>query len=185
MNLLRCFLEGKMLMNKKDISNPMYGKRHTEETRKKMSENHVDASGNKNSMWGKFGEKHPRWEKHHSEESRKQMSVAHLGKKLSDETRRKMSENHVAIYGEKHHHWKGNNVGYNGLHYWIRKNKVRTELCEICASKEPREIANISGKYLRDVNDYMWVCCSCHKSYDGIIKNFKGKRKDGQIILEE
>ena len=53
-----------------------------EETRKKMSENHWDCSG----------ENHPMFGKKHSEESKKKMSER--AKNISDEHRRKMSESH-------------------------------------------------------------------------------------------
>ena len=46
------------------------GKKHTEETRKKMSENHYDCSGEKNPMFGK----------HFSEETKRKMRVAKIGK---------------------------------------------------------------------------------------------------------
>ena len=61
---------------------PMFGKHHSEETRKKISENHCDFSG----------EKHPFFGKHHTEESKKKISEKQKGKKLSEETRRKMSK---------------------------------------------------------------------------------------------
>ena len=62
---------------------PNKGKHHTEESKKKMSE----------SRKGLFsGEKHPFFGKHHTEESKKKISEKQKGKKLSEETRRKMSK---------------------------------------------------------------------------------------------
>ena len=62
---------------------PNKGKHHTEESKKKMSE----------SLKGLFsGEKHPFFGKHHTEESKKKISEKQKGKKLSEETRRKMSK---------------------------------------------------------------------------------------------
>ena len=62
---------------------PNKGKHHTEESKKKMSE----------SLKGLFsGEKHPMFGKHHTEESKKKISEKQKGKKLSEETRRKMSK---------------------------------------------------------------------------------------------
>ena len=67
----------------------------TEETKKKMSDNHADFSG----------EKHPMFGKHHSEETKKKMSESRTGEKnpnfgkhFSEETRKKMSESRT---GEK------------------------------------------------------------------------------------
>lgn len=59
----------------KGESNPWYGKHPSDETRRKMRENHADFSG-KNSP--------------------------NYGKKLSDETRRKISENHADFSGKNH-----------------------------------------------------------------------------------
>ena len=59
------------------------GKRHTEETKKKMRE----------ARKGKYvGENSPMYGKRHSEETKKKMREAHKGKKMSEETRRKMSK---------------------------------------------------------------------------------------------
>lgn len=46
-----------LLVTGKD--HPSYGKHPTEETRKKMSENHCDVSGENNFFYGKTGEKNP------------------------------------------------------------------------------------------------------------------------------
>lgn len=43
---------------------PMYGKHHSEESRRKISENHADFSG----------EKHPMYGKHHSDETKRKLS---------------------------------------------------------------------------------------------------------------
>lgn len=55
------------------------GKKHSEETKRKMSE-------------AMKGERSPWLGKHLSEETRRKMSEVHKGKKFSEETRRKMSE---------------------------------------------------------------------------------------------
>lgn len=64
---------------------PMYGKTHSEESRKKMS---VAAKGRthdvdtcKKMSEAVKGEKNPFYGKHHSEETRKKMSASRLGKK--------------------------------------------------------------------------------------------------------
>ena len=49
------------------------GKRHTEETKRKMSENMM---GEKNPHYGKYGEDNPHYGKHRSEESKRKMSEA-------------------------------------------------------------------------------------------------------------
>ena len=86
-----------MSESKKGKNNPMYGKYHSEETKLKMSE----------SMKGKnAGKNHPLYGKHHSEEAKRKMSKKlkgriswNKGKKLSEETKRKIGE---ASKGRKH-----------------------------------------------------------------------------------
>jgi hypothetical protein len=71
------------------------------------------------------------------------------------------------LVGEKNKNWKGLDVGYGYLHEWIRKNKQKKRRCEICNKQSKNlDAANISGKYARDTNDYMWLCRKCHNRYD-------------------
>lgn len=76
----------KMRDNHYDTSgsnNPFYGKHHTEETKKKLSEMRT----------GQYvGEKSPLYGTHLSEETRQKMSIAKTGTKMSDEAKKKMSE---------------------------------------------------------------------------------------------
>ena len=58
--------------------------------------------------------------------------------------------------------WKGNEVGYTALHGWIRKHKLKPEFCEECSKVPPYDLANISGEYKRDINDFRWLCRRCH-----------------------
>ena len=100
----------------------------SEETRRKLSENHHDCSGEKNPMFGKehseetrrkisnankgvlSGEKNPMFGKHHSEETRRKISNSLKGKPshnkgvpMSEEQKKKLSENMKGkMLGEKH-----------------------------------------------------------------------------------
>lgn len=69
-----------------------YRGRPTEETKKKMSENHAHAKG----------EDHPMYGKHHTEETKRKMSEAQKGKPLSEEHKKKLRENHANNKGENH-----------------------------------------------------------------------------------
>jgi len=80
------------------------------------------------------------------------------------------------IRGEKHRLWKGDLVGYAGLHKWVRKAKLKQKFCERCEEVKPHDVANISGKYKRDVNDFEWLCRKCHIKSDGRLKNLKNQR---------
>lgn len=69
----------------------MYGKKHTEETKMKMSNNHVDVSGKNNPMYGKRGRLNPRFGATHTDDAKLEMSL--IRKKwwngLSEEKREK------------------------------------------------------------------------------------------------
>ena len=101
-----------------------------------------------------------------TEEGRKNLSLAHEGKHLSEEAKRKIS-------GSKNPNWMGDKVGYSALHKWVERHKPKPELCEECRKKPPIDLANISGKYKRDVNDFRWLCRKCHLESDGRINNIK------------
>jgi hypothetical protein len=69
--------------------------------------------------------------------------------------------------GMKNPNWKGDNVGYSGVHKWVRQHKPKPDFCEECGIKPPYDLANISGEYKRDVTDYKWLCRKCHMDSEG------------------
>jgi len=75
--------------------------------------------------------------------------------------------------GKNNGMWKGNQVGYGALHAWIKRHKPKPKVCEICKIKEPYDLANISGEYKRNVNDFQWVCRSCHMKLDGRVQKLR------------
>lgn len=70
------------------------------------------------------------------------------------------------LKNEKHPMWKGNKAGYSAIHDWIRRNKVKPILCEVCNQKKKLQASNISGEYKRDINDFIYVCSKCHSKID-------------------
>ena len=88
--------------------------------------------------------------------------------------------------GEQNGKWVGDNINYYALHIWIRKYKPLEEFCEICGGKDKLELANISGEYKRDVNDFQWLCIRCHVYKDGTVNNLNFNRnKLKSIKLKE
>jgi len=73
--------------------------------------------------------------------------------------------------------WKGDKVGKSPLHRWISKRKAKPKFCEECNKNKPYELSNISGLYLRKIDDYRWLCRSCHMKYD--YKCNMRRRKNG------
>lgn len=150
------------------------GKHPTEETKRKISESHKGRIPWNKGKTGeyKLSEEHKKklseslkgresWikGKNHSEETKKKMSESQKGRHHSEETKKKLS-------GKNNYGWKGDNAGYNSIHIWIRKHKSPQELCSMCGKKVQLQLANISGKYYRDINDFMWLCVKCHRKFD-------------------
>jgi uncharacterized protein YlaI len=86
------------------------------------------------------------------------------GYRPSPETEFKKGDKRIA--GEANTNWKGDDVGYHGVHSWIRRHKPMPSKCEICNDAVPMDAANISGKYLRDFDDWEWLCRKCHFATD-------------------
>jgi endogenous inhibitor of DNA gyrase (YacG/DUF329 family) len=75
--------------------------------------------------------------------------------------------------GEKSSVWKGDKVGYDALHRWIRKTKGEAKYCEVCGLDEIPEgyqryfqWANLDGRYTRDLTTWKRLCLKCHAEYD-------------------
>ena len=135
---------------KRKISIAHFGIKPSAETRKKMSEN-------------RRGKKR----KPHSDETKQKIRLRllgnknNLGNKRTEETKLKVSE-------EKHWNWKGDLVGYWGLHNWVSRQLGKPTQCEFCGTGKARkfEWANKSGNYLRDITDWLRLCTKCHRNYD-------------------
>ena len=73
--------------------------------------------------------------------------------------------------GEGSPHWKGDEVGYYGLHDWVTRHQGQPVGCEECGTDDPvkrYEWANISGEYRRDRSDFRRLCKKCHNDLDGV-----------------
>ncbi len=59
------------------------------------------------------------------------------------------------------------NPSLGALHTWVRERKPKPKHCTRCGVDEPYDLANISGTYKRDIDDYEWLCRKCHMGEDG------------------
>lgn len=111
---------------KKGENHPNWGKQLSDETKKKISEAN---KGENHPMYGRTGEDSPWWGKHHSEESKKKMSEAAKGRTPSEETRRKLSES-----------LKGKNfkdsMTPEAFEEW-RRNNSESKKGKMCGEKNP------------------------------------------------
>lgn len=67
---------------------------------------------------------------------------------------------------------KGENVGLNALHKWLKKRIVKLEKCYSCSETKTLDLANISHTYnpetyTKDIENWLWLCRSCHMKTDG------------------
>ena|SRR3990167_2868482 len=73
---------------------------------------------------------------------------------------------YLAIRGDKNGRWKGDDVGYYALHDWVRSKAGIPKVCKHCGGTNKVQWANMSGKYKRDLTDWMTLCYWCHRKYD-------------------
>lgn len=95
---------------------------------------------------------------------------------------RKRRENIGTVYGKKHGRWKGNNVDIITMHVWLSSWYNKLNICQniYCETKDIKrtEFAKLKGKkYIKDINNYVELCTSCHRKYDFTRKRIIALRK--------
>jgi hypothetical protein len=124
---------------------------------------------------------------------RERLRIAQTGKKLSEETRKKISlatkGSNNPMYG-KHHTERvkqfisklntKERVGYSRLHVRIRNKLSKPQFCQMCNIKPPYDVACITNIYEDDLVNWAWYCRSCHKKYDHQLMRIK--KIGGRII---
>jgi hypothetical protein len=126
----------------------------------------------------------------------RRISEALKGRKHSEETKKKMSISRMGSVpwnkglkgfgsGEKNGMWKGDQVGYFGLHYRIIvKFGKHPSYCELCGARGKKNgrmwsihWANKSGEYKYERSDWFPLCVPCHRAYDDSIAKMWITRK--------
>ena len=147
---------------KEKISQSLLGRKLSKEHREKIRQNNLK---NPRRYW--LGKKRP--------DISRIMSI--YNKKIGRRPLRKIgtqswnkNKKCPQLCGEKNGIWKGDNVSYSGLHYWVSYHLGKPDTCEFCGqnglSGKQIHWANKSGDYLRDLNDWLRLCVSCHIKYD-------------------
>ena len=77
--------------------------------------------------------------------------------------------------------WKGDNVSYRVLHKWVHRHSSIPKVCFTCKRQVKLEASNISGKYLRDLTDWEWLCRKCHMIKDGRLEKLHNKETEEKI----
>lgn len=87
---------------------------------------------------------------------------------------------------DKNINWKGDKVGYFALHNWISRKLGKANKCEANPKHTLTAIrfewANISNKYLRDFNDWIQLCKSCHMKFDNVTQRAWETRKGATFL---
>jgi len=169
------------LARKRQI-NPMQGKHHSLEAKIKIglaSKNregsnlgkHLSPETRKKISLALKGEKNPWWGRHHSKETRLKMQKIATGRCCSEETYKKLRENHADVRGEKNPRWKG------GLSFepyttgWTKLLKESIRLrdcytCQLCGELQNGEKFHIHhidyDKKNCDPRNLITLCCKCH-----------------------
>jgi hypothetical protein len=73
--------------------------------------------------------------------------------------------------------WKGKDAGLQALHIWVSRRKKKPKFCNRCKKQPPRDLANISQKYYRSLNDFEWLCRKCHMRSDGRLERLIKRNK--------
>lgn len=68
---------------------------------------------------------------------------------------------------------------YTTLHDKIRRIKIKPLFCEFCKSNPPLDLSNLSGNYLEQSDDWVYLCRKCHVNYD------RKRKLSDWIILKE
>jgi len=126
-------------------NNPFFGKHHTEESKRKRALNMPDQSGINNPMFNKY----------HSEEAKEKIRQKAIGRKHTNETKKRMSLSHGGT-GIK----KDDDYPYE---YFKIRNKILKRdnyICQLCL-EYGNEVHHID--YDKDNNEEWNLCCSCIK----------------------
>lgn len=90
------------------------------------------------------------------------------GWRHSESSREQMSRIRLARFsGEPIPIQEWDNVGYGGIHSWVRRALGKPKTCVFCGVESNRlQWANKTGKYLREAGDWLRLCGKCHYWYD-------------------
>ncbi len=139
-----------------------YGKKHTEETKRKISESRKRfyKNGGHSSFYGKP----------HTEEIKRKIALSRMGEKnwaKRPDVRKKISESKKGLWDkEKNPNWVGGKKKY-----WKKQAKIRDNYtCQKCGLYDPKivDADRIKPEYkfpelALDLNNIITLCPNCHK----------------------
>lgn len=86
-------------------------------------------------------------------------------------------------FGDKNPQWKGENVGKDAIHDYIKWYLPKPKYCYSCFKVTRKlDLTNISQQYLRKFSDWEWLCRKCHMKKDGRLENLNNLNKGDNIV---
>lgn len=89
------------------------------------------------------------------------------------------------VTGNLNPKWKGEKVGYWGVHTWVQRRMGKARFCVDCGSSKTVQWANISKEYKRRLNDWKSLCSVCHRKFDNITKLEKSDAEQIKILYQK
>jgi hypothetical protein len=76
---------------------------------------------------------------------------------------------HTETKGVRNPMWRGDKAGYTSTHDWLYLRLGQPSFCEGCGKEDKKkyEWANLSGECKRVKTDWIRLCTSCHRAFDG------------------
>jgi len=112
--------------------------------------------------------------KKHSEETKRKIGIAHIGRNIrwGDKISKTLKDKYKKGIlkqgkGKDNPNWKGDNACYSALHLRVERARGKPSRCEVCKTTDSSkrfEWANLNGHY-KDIKDYKRMCKKCHEEY--------------------
>ena len=153
----------------------MLGKRHSEESKEKMRLAHL---GKKMSEGMRKKMRQLNLGKRLSEEHKRKIRLASLGRKHSPETCEKIRQLKIArglpkeLIASRIGPRKIN-ITYGSLHDYLRSHIPKPETCSKCNEIKKLDLANMTGVYNREFQNWQYLCRKCHNNFDWARKKHK------------
>lgn len=98
------------------------------------------------------------------------------GRKLGKTGQKAWNKGLPGLKGKYNPSWKGDKIGYSGIHKWVVLHLGKPDTCEHCGKsgliKQQIHWANRDHEYKRILKDWMRLCAKCHQSYDKLNNNY-------------
>lgn len=183
-------IDFKTCRNYEGKNNPFFGKTHTEETKKKMRENHQDYSGENHPRYGKPVSQEQRDKISNNKERSRKISLALTGVKKSKKHNRKVSRTRIQkelSKGENNPNWKGG-ISFlpyckkfnNQLKRAVRKRDHYT--CQRCGKRQKKHGRRLTVHHIHFDKkncfpDLITLCTGCNT-----IVNYKRKSSEKRFM---